>query len=67
MWPFTLNVIDEHKGSVPDDGSVRYRPFVVRRQRERRGHGHERVSLVVRSLRFTGRRLVRLADRLETA
>ncbi|WP_460526029.1 hypothetical protein [Flindersiella endophytica] len=63
MWPVTLNVIDEHKDSVPDDGSVRYRPFVARERRKR----GEQVSLVVRSLRFTGRRLVRLADRLETA
>jgi hypothetical protein len=63
MWPFTLNVIDEHKGSVPSDGSVRYRPFVARRRRER----SERVPFVARSLRFTGRRLVRLADRLEMA
>lgn len=65
MWPFTLNVIDEHKGSVPADGSVPYRPFVARKRRE--PSQRERVSLVVRSLRFTGRRLVRLADRLETA
>lgn len=58
MWPFTLNVIDEHKGTVPDDQSVRYEPFVAK---------PERSPFVVRSLRGWGVRLVRLADRLETA
>lgn len=59
MWPFTLNVIDNEKGTEAGRVRPRYRGLKPSR-------GIDRV-LVARSLRRTGRRLVRLADRLEAA